>query len=101
MLSLLTTVVNDTGSNVIAGVVDTGDKLTAGVVNAIDKFTAGVTEINVNLRKDSGGKLPLTTLLVNLPPVSLRLAIFSKKLEMKLFGSLGAWGKMIHEKNQR
>ncbi len=54
-----------------AGVVDTGDKLTAGAVNARQKFIAGVTEINVNLRKDSCGKLPLTTLVVNLPPVLL------------------------------
>jgi|LakMenEpi03Aug12_release.lakeMendotaPanAssembly.Ray.scaffolds.fasta_scaffold5547103_1 hypothetical protein len=35
MLSLLTTMVNETDSTVIAGVVDTGDKLTAGVVKDI------------------------------------------------------------------
>jgi hypothetical protein len=48
----------------------------------VENFSAGVNDIS--------GKLPpvLTTLAVNLPPVSTKTA---------LFGYSGAWGKLIQE----
>ncbi len=65
------------------GVVDTGSKFAAGVV-------------------DTGGKLPLVSLI---PVVHLDLQIspqiFEKKIVMFLMLLSEAWGKMIHEKNQK
>jgi hypothetical protein len=87
------------------GVADTGGKFAAGVV-------------------DTGGNLPPVSLTpaANLPPVSttlLKLVAnlpqrhrwstfsceylreFSKKFETALMVYSGAWGKLIHEKNQK
>jgi hypothetical protein len=75
------------------GVIDTGGKFAAGVV-------------------DTGGKLPPVSLIpaANLPPVSLIPVVhlylrisprIFEKFETVLMGYSGAWGRLIHEKNQK
>jgi hypothetical protein len=83
------------------------------------KFAAGVIGIGGNLPPASltpVADLPpvsttLAKLVENLPPVSFipkvytlngeYLCDFSKKFEMVLMEYSGAWGKLIHEKNQK
>jgi hypothetical protein len=63
-----------------AGVVDTGRKLTPGVV-------------------DTGSNLPPMWLILMVHLTCKYLREFSKKFKMTLMLFLGAWGKMIYEKN--
>ncbi len=72
------------------GVVDTGGKFAAGIND-----TSGI-----------GGKLPPVSLtsVANFPRVHLGLQIsrkFSTKIKMALMLLSEAWGKMIHDKNQK
>jgi hypothetical protein len=58
-------------------------KFAAGVVDTVGKFAAGVV--------DTGGNFCRRC----------RLREFSKKFETALMVYSGAWGKLIHEKNQK
>jgi hypothetical protein len=77
---LFSTGINDTGGKFAAGVVDTGGNFSAGVV-------------------DTGGKQWDQYQWSTLSCEYLRE--FSKKFETALMVYSGAWGKLIHEKNQK
>ncbi len=69
-----------------AGVIDTAGKFATGVVDTGGNFAAGVV--------DTGGKFATG--------VSWEyLREFSKKFETALRVYSRAWGKLIHEKNQK
>ncbi len=70
-------------ANFAAGVDDTDSNFATGVVDTSGKFAAGVV--------NTGGAPWLANTSVN----------FCKKFEMTLLLLSEAWGKMIHEKNQK
>jgi hypothetical protein len=73
---------SETGAKFAAGVVDTGGKFATGVVDTGGNFAAGslIPVVNLDLR------------------ISTRI---SRKFETVLMVYSGAWGKLIHEKNQK
>jgi hypothetical protein len=81
---LFATGVVETGGKFAAGIVDTGGKFATGINNTtkklVAKFATGVV--------DTGGQ-----------PLAARE--FSKKFETTLMVYSRAWGKLIHEKNQK
>ncbi len=86
MFPLFATGVVDTGgkfADSINGTSGIGCKFAAGVVDTGGKFATGVV--------DTGGAPWLANISAN----------FRKKFEMTLMPLTEAWGKMIHEKNQK
>jgi hypothetical protein len=73
----------DTGGKFAAGVVDTGGNFAAGVVDTGGKFATGVV--------DTGGQSLAANISAN----------FRKKFETAPMVCSRAWGKLIHEKNQK
>jgi hypothetical protein len=83
---LFATHVVDTGGKFAAGVVDTGGNLppvSTTLTKLVAKFAAGVV--------DTGGQPRDANISAN----------FRKKFETALMVYSGAWGKLIHEKNQK
>jgi hypothetical protein len=74
---------SETGGKFAAGVVDTGGKFATGVVDTGGNFAAGVL--------DTGGQPWAANISAN----------FRQKFETALMVYSGAWGKLIHEKNQK
>ncbi len=73
-----------------AGVVDTGGKFATGVVDKLPPVSLTMV-----------ANLPTVSLI---PVVNLELRIFPRifeKFETALMVYSGAWGKLIHEKNQK
>ena len=77
-----------------AGVVDTSGKFSAGVVDTGGNFAAGVV--------DTGGKFATGVVRILVVNLELRISppIFEKIRNGPMVYS-GAWGKLIHEKNQK
>ncbi len=91
--------VNNTGGKFVAGVVNTGGNLlpvSTTLVKLVAKFAAGVV--------DTGGKFATGVVDTGAWWSTLSceyLLEFSKKFETALMVYSGAWGKLIHEKNQK
>ncbi len=73
----------DTGGKFATGVVDTGGNFAACVVDTGGKFATGVV--------DTGGQPWAANISAN----------FRKKFETAQMVYLGAWGKLLHEKNHK
>ncbi len=103
------TCVNDTGGKFAAGVIDTGGNLptvlltpAANLLAASIVDTGGNFATDINNTSETGGKICQRCRWYRWSTLSCEyLREFSKKFETALMIYSGAWGKLIHEKNQK